>query len=39
MCLAVAQLFVSQLTGEPFCLHFQGDITIPVTPKAKLTQE
>lgn len=39
MCLAVAQLFVSYLTAEPFCLYFQGDITIPVTLKAKLTQE
>jgi hypothetical protein len=39
MFLAVASLFVSRLTAEPFCLHFQGDITIPVTPEAKLTQE
>ena len=35
----VAWLFVSYLTGELFSLPLRGDITIPVTPKAKLTQE
>ena len=35
----VVQLLVSYLTGELFSLHFRGDITIPVTPKAKLTQD